>query len=855
MDKELCQVISIMTGDCFKPSIKSISLNELICFDFLLHSSTRIVCDLFSHQKSNTFKSSDNNYAEIWKSLTEIYFAVNNLQANIDRDSDDTNFTEQPTQEQTTAATIRKLKSVYFNRDELFFFGRDETENFETSSKLMGTIRTKGLVHSKSLDDELNLVMFAKIKYQQETIIKSLFPFTNSGNKLVTQEFNCDGDHKAPEYYLHLSKRCLVDGMANRINCYMNDEMFNRLDSFIVDGGNEQLLDSFQFIWSFVCQCCQFSKWSILQGNSISQRSLNNLVVDKLQDIVLNLMTKLTGPKDPQKSKLTNFLFNSFMRANSNIILFIRLDVHLQSLTTSDQSSFYPYSIYSIFITELWLRVLVDYLLAVLKRTKIFRKNKKQRTTNSSEKSHSNIDLTLCNKLLSMIQKCFEAYSTSSGKNNSRIASSNQASRQKEPIIQQIKLSYPDTRSFLSNFISTDGDTEIDSDISSKLLINSITSILLEESQEGHDELSQLDNSFVLSTIFLLPFRQLMQSRRLDTHLQEAVMASLRVLIECGSIQSYNGWECVFACLSSISLNTKLFQKENFKISNFKFKSLDFNIELSKLLVESVDSKTKNKSSLSKLPVDSSNQQISIQNFDSLTSSSTSENDSSSSDSDSSESSLTAANVKFRPSLRFNTCHLRLHSLIEIFNIYLRFSYNSTPLLSNGAFQFIKCITNYLQYSNRIEPYNPDEYVSFFVAEQNDKAPKTPDSINSQPETFITAYECSLEEFHFQITSNYEHLRELSSSKNSPSFVRPFLNCLEKLFDIVITRVNFNPLDNIADKHNKCGKYLLKQPDFVVDFVIGIIKPNKHLNVSDAFKFKTDLSKISIYKYFLLILF
>jgi len=302
MDSELRQLLSIMTGDCFKPSVKATSLSQLICYDFLLHSSTGIVCNLFSEQKLQINNSLDNNHAELWKILIEVYFAVNNLQTNIDRDIDETNYSEQPQQEQTTAATIRKLKSVYFSRDELFFFGRDETEDFETSSKLMGTVRTKGLVHSKSSDGEMNLVRFAKIKYQQEIIVKSLFLFTNSGNEFISQVSAGEGEFSG--YFLHLSKRCLIDAMANRINWYMNDEMLNRLDGFVAGGGQEHLLDSFQFIWSYVFQCCQFSKRSMLQGNSVA---FNHLVVDKLQETVLKLIEKLAGSACTDKSKSKNF--------------------------------------------------------------------------------------------------------------------------------------------------------------------------------------------------------------------------------------------------------------------------------------------------------------------------------------------------------------------------------------------------------------------------------------------------------------------------------------------------------------------------------------------------------------------
>ncbi len=74
---------------------------------------------------------------------------------------------------------------------------------------------------------------------------------------------------------------------------------------------------------------------------------------------------------------------------------------------------------------------------------------------------------------------------------------------------------------------------------------------------------------------------------------------------------------------------------------------------------------------------------------------------------------------------------------------------------------------------------------------------------------------------------------------------------MESLFDLVITRVEFRQPDNEPDTDTKQGRYLLKQPEFVVDFKIGDIKPNKHLNVADNVEFKSDLGKfVSDFVYF-----
>lgn len=87
MDRELSQILLILGNDWFSSPKqlgeefgKTISLNQLVCFDFMLFSACRIVCDLnISRNNKSTLEKchfASNNHTIFWKNLIEIYFAV-----------------------------------------------------------------------------------------------------------------------------------------------------------------------------------------------------------------------------------------------------------------------------------------------------------------------------------------------------------------------------------------------------------------------------------------------------------------------------------------------------------------------------------------------------------------------------------------------------------------------------------------------------------------------------------------------------------------------------------------------------------------------------------------------------------
>ena len=87
---------------------------------------------------------------------------------------------------------------------------------------------------------------------------------------------------------------------------------------------------------------------------------------------------------------------------------------------------------------------------------------------------------------------------------------------------------------------------------------------------------------------------------------------------------------------------------------------------------------------------------------------------------------------------------------------------------------------------------------------------------------YISAHECNLQEFHCQITSNYDHLCKLGNSKKSSSQIKPFLDCYYKIFCILTAHIPFE--NNGFD-----GKY------FIVDYNIQNITNFPAINLSDSF--------------------
>ena len=187
--------------------------------------------------------------------------------------------------------------------------------------------------------------------------------------------------------------------------------MFERIDAYYLSASdsiinhNDYVVDSFGFIWSYMFQCCQFSKRCLKAQQEQSLGILyheygafNNLIIDRIEDAMVKLMKKFAF--SVELSPCSSAPLNTSMYATTLTGNHIQPKAH---------------SMFSIFISELWLNVILDYLTSVLKTsefivTKSKRKNNSLKKNNQLNKSQDLIELGLCKKLVCLVQKCFEVY-------------------------------------------------------------------------------------------------------------------------------------------------------------------------------------------------------------------------------------------------------------------------------------------------------------------------------------------------------------------------------------------------------------------------------------------------------------
>jgi len=187
-----------------------------------------------------------------------------------------------------------------------------------------------------------------------------------------------------------------------------------------------------------------------------------------------------------------------------------------------------------------------------------------------------------------------------------------------------------------------------------------------------------------------------------------------------------------------------------------------------------------------------------------------------SSDSSASSSSLISLKSSFSNlSNRFDSYKIRVNSLIEMFNMFLQNACSSDILLKTCSFFLIFTISKYLQYSSNLNinhSENPDLLEIKKENESlssNDDIPVIENEIKKETieNADSTGREYLFQERHYQITSNYSHLAKISKSSNT--LVKPFLICLEKLLNILMShREN---LENLSWKDESITTNLMFQ--------------------------------------------
>ncbi|RNA11997.1 hypothetical protein BpHYR1_022538 [Brachionus plicatilis] len=284
-------------------------------------------------------------------------------------------------------------------------------------------------------------------------------------------------------------------------------------------------------------------------------------------------------------------------------------------------------------------------------------------------------------------------------------------------------------------------NTRTKGELASKIFYTNTISLLIEPNDKISPEIYSIDQIYNLNNILLIPYKRLMLRKSLESNLRDTILASICELVERSSLKIINCWSLIFHCLSRVILDEK--------VEKYFPKNLDTNQSDSS--VYSSEDETGQKSSGS----------------------------SSSSDRCFTKSSFILPSVPFR----FESYRIRLNSLKEVFKIFLSLAQDSEYIMAFGAFEFLKCVSNYLQYTTSLDF---SDKIHVHKVEKSDQNDENLSSDQENEDLFLSANDYSIQERHYHFTSNYEHLCELSNATNSNTQNEPFIKCIRKMFDIIL---------------------------------------------------------------------
>ena len=418
-EQELNQIFLLLETNSFKgyfnlgkdktsSNSSFVTLNQLISIDFVLYATSQLLSDA---KNANI----DLKYADIlWKILIESYYFSLALQSNIDHSiaSDFDSFSNRETISMVKINTHKRhFKSVYSNLNEM------ANENVPKS-------KSNDVLDS----DELNCNK-QFLQQQRLIVFKILFLFLNK---------NASKDSIS---LINLSKLSLIDCLANNINEYIFDTQFAIIDSRLHAQDSLLKTDSFQFIWQICSYSCDFSKRMLFEINLRKQTeyfTFNNLIIDKIEEYLVKLINRYFV-RDIVKTPDQEFVMSPFLLSDS----------------TCTMSSF---SVYTMLVNEIWIHIFIDYFFKIFSKCGINPKakvcfNEEDQTKNCAKKTpreslslliknsklklhtlnsknnasgdsaknkKSNrkkslnenfvIDLSICKKLVCLLQKLFELY-------------------------------------------------------------------------------------------------------------------------------------------------------------------------------------------------------------------------------------------------------------------------------------------------------------------------------------------------------------------------------------------------------------------------------------------------------------
>jgi hypothetical protein len=361
--------------------------------------------------------------------------------------------------------------------------------------------------------------------------------------------------------------------------------------------------------------------------------------------------------------------------------------------------------------------------------------------------------LAMCKKLVLLIKKAFETYNRHMMTNLNYLqlrTNQNWSQQIKDPTLNEC---FP---SIVSDEISDSSVIDIESMVkkldqvresikkrsnwtTSMLLNDATASLLKSESKPNAVQIQAclIDESFNMNRLFLLPYKQLMSNERLDSHLKDAVIVSLCELVENSSGRCMkNSWKHLFDCLVDLNLDYKRGKRKNGK---------------SKRIISRCKDKLTKDSSESSLASSSSSDDDEHQPADHFSS----------------------------DTLKFDSYRIRINSLTDIFQIYLKLCCTCNYTLANGSIGFIRCLTSYLKASSAFDQPKPKS--------KEDIESRMCDESEEDEDLFMSTNDSRIQERYHELTSNYEHLSKLASStSNSNTLNKPFLDCLQTLFDLLM---------------------------------------------------------------------
>ena len=236
LDKELGQLFYILVENSFlKNAINSelcskLSLNQLICIDFVLYANTNLLYN--SNETLNEFFHA-NNKNLLWKHLIETYFFSSNLQSNIDQNLSGSIKISRldPEKRQRSFIGLNRLSNLkMLGRKSIFRSTQstdDETIELDVSASASAT-----LPHSISVDASLNAeTRLFKVKYQQEIILKSLFLFLNKNGKIP------NNDSQSGKILNSFTKSELVDLITLTADQFLNGKFLTKTDEYLLNEG------------------------------------------------------------------------------------------------------------------------------------------------------------------------------------------------------------------------------------------------------------------------------------------------------------------------------------------------------------------------------------------------------------------------------------------------------------------------------------------------------------------------------------------------------------------------------------------------------------------------------------------